>query len=160
MTTCAEHSPQYFIGTVGEQFICWSIRPRTRAYWGKVLLKKILGGCGLNHPTAHPLRHPLLPTLLEPAMTYLNRIRDPEVAVASGELVPAQYLPGLLKLPSPGSCNSLESSSPPLSLKEKSPRSLPYNSFLIPRGIQPVLSPKTKPLSRCGRFQLWFNTYR
>jgi len=93
-------------------------------------------------------------------MTYLNRITDPEVAVASGELVPAQYLPGLPEFPSPDSGSSLESSSPPPSLKEKSPRSPPYNSFLISRNNQPVSPPKIKPLSRWGRFQLWFNTYR
>ena len=37
---------------------------------------------------------------------------------------------------------------------------LPYNSFLIPKGGRPVSSPKAKRLSRWGRFQLWFNTYR
>ena len=102
----------------------------------------------------------LIPAFLEPAMAYINRITDPEVAVASGELAPAQYLPGLPEFPSPDSDNSLKSCSPPLSLKEKSPGSLPYNLFLIPKGNQPVSFPKTKSLSRWGRFQLWFNTYR
>ena len=102
----------------------------------------------------------LIPALLEPAMTYPNRITDLEVAVASGEPIPVQYLPGLPTSPSPDSDSSLKSSSPSPSLKEKSPGSLPYNSFLIPRGSQPVSPQKIKPLSRWGRFQLWFNTYR
>jgi hypothetical protein len=107
-------------------------------------------------PCAVPSRLILL--LLEPAMGFPDRVPDPEVAVASGELVPAQYLPNLPQFP-PCSDDFPEDHAPPL-LKEKDSTSLPHNSFLIRKGDQPVPLPKAKRLSRWGRFQLWFNTYR
>ena len=100
----------------------------------------------------------LSPALLEPTMAFPNRVTDPEVAAASGELVPAQYLPSLPSYtPDDPQMNSCPPSSP---LMEKDLRIFPYNSFLIPKGGQPVSLPKTKRLSRWGSFQLWFNTYR
>ena len=95
-------------------------------------------------------------------MEYRTRVKDPEVAVASGELVPAQHLPRILRvrLPSTDSSDSLESCPPPLPPKDKRYKTLPYNLFLIPKNGKPVSLPKAKQLSRWGRFQLWFNAYR
>jgi len=93
-------------------------------------------------------------------MTFPNPVTDPEAAVASGELVLAQYLPSLPRFPSSGFDGSLTDDTSSLPLKMESSGNLPYNSFLIPNNSQPVSPPKTKQLSRWGRLQLWFNTYR
>jgi len=81
-------------------------------------------------------------------MASHNHIINLQFTVASGKLVPVKYLPSLPGFPSP------------LELLEKSPKILPYNSFLIPKNNRLVPLPVSKPLSRWGRFQLWFNAYR
>ncbi|KAF9788477.1 hypothetical protein BJ322DRAFT_1106467 [Thelephora terrestris] len=92
-------------------------------------------------------------------MVFPTRITDPEVAVSSGELVCAQHLPSL-PIFSPYSNDPPRCDTASSSLKERHVASLPYNSFLIRKGEQPVPPPKSKRFSSWGRFQLWFNTYR
>lgn len=89
-------------------------------------------------------------------------LEDPELAVASGELVPARDLPRTFQVyfPSAGSDDSLDSIPPPVPPKDRGPKALRYNSYLIPKGSKPVSLPKAARLSRSGKFQLWFNTYR
>ena len=121
---------------------------------------KALRGRVLRHPAVYPTRCSPLPESSSTRiyMAFPNRATDPEVAVASGEFVPAQHLPSLPRYtPDDPPMNS---GSPPLLPMEKGLKILPYNSFLMPKGSQPVALPKSKRLSRWGRFQLWFNTYR
>lgn len=90
---------------------------------------------------------------------FPDRLADPEAAITSGGLVLVQDLPPLPKL-SPHSGDPQEGSASLVSLKEKGSASPPHSSFLIPKNDQQVPLPKAKRLSRWGRFQLWFNTYR
>lgn len=99
------------------------------------------------------------PTLYEPS------ISDPEAVAINFDGLFNTYSSDSSEAPTPvnelvvlpsGSVDSLKSDLP----KGKSSRSLSYSSFLIPKNGQPAPLPKTKRLSRWGRSQLWFNTYR
>lgn len=95
-------------------------------------------------------------------MPFPKYLEDPELAVASGELVPARNLPHTFSIyfPSAGSDDSLDSIPPPVPPKDRGPKALPYNSFLIPKGSKRLSLPKAEKLSEWAKFQLWFNTYR
>lgn len=125
---------------------------------GRFTLKSLVESLNTQPPTPHTTSSWLTLALFEPAMAFPNRVRDPEVAAPSDEFVLAQYLQSLPKFPS--DFDYPKSDRPPLPPVEKNPKSLPYSSFLIPKSGLLVSSQKAKRLSRCGRLQLWFNTYR